>query len=184
QRLARSGGRDQQHRTAGTRLCQKLELVCARSPAAAGKPTQKRLGQKRGRRKHVHDRGTNRTTFRCRLGRGKRPLRCTAWIERALRSRPKVSSPAKPASRHGSLLCPSSLDGGTGSDWSVPVIAPFTSYLRAMRPEDILLRTPAGICCRIGGFHIDPTRAVEKAVITHAHGDHARAGHGAVLAPQ
>jgi len=53
-----------------------------------------------------------------------------------------------------------------------------------MRPEDILLRTPAGICCRIGGFHIDPTRAVEKAVITHAHGDHARAGHGAVLATQ
>ena len=53
-----------------------------------------------------------------------------------------------------------------------------------MRPEDILLRTPAGICCRIGGFHIDPTRAVEKAVITHAHCDHARAGHGAVLATQ
>src|SRR6266568_933137 len=53
-----------------------------------------------------------------------------------------------------------------------------------MRAEDILLRTPAGICCRIGGFHIDPTRAVEKAVITHAHSDHARAGHGAVLATQ
>ena len=53
-----------------------------------------------------------------------------------------------------------------------------------MRPEDILLRTPAGICCRIGGFHIDPTATVEKAVITHAHGDHARPGHGAVLATQ
>src|SRR5437660_8719978 len=53
-----------------------------------------------------------------------------------------------------------------------------------MRPEDILLRTPAGICCRIGGFHIDPTRPVERAVITHGHSDHARAGHGAVLATQ
>jgi putative mRNA 3-end processing factor len=53
-----------------------------------------------------------------------------------------------------------------------------------MRAEDILLRTPAGICCKIGGFHIDPTRAVDKAVITHGHSDHARAGHSAVLATQ
>src|SRR3954451_22082977 len=51
-----------------------------------------------------------------------------------------------------------------------------------MRPEDILLPTPAGLCCRRGGFHIDPTRPVDKAVITHGHSDHARAGHGAVLA--
>jgi putative mRNA 3-end processing factor len=53
-----------------------------------------------------------------------------------------------------------------------------------MRPEDVLLRTPAGICCKIGGFHIDPTSAVDKAVITHGHSDHARAGHDAVLATQ
>jgi putative mRNA 3-end processing factor len=53
-----------------------------------------------------------------------------------------------------------------------------------MRPEDILLPTPAGVCCKVGGFHIDPTRPVDKAVITHGHSDHARAGHGAVLATQ
>src|SRR5438067_1916138 len=53
-----------------------------------------------------------------------------------------------------------------------------------MPAEDILLQTPAGICCKIGGFHIDPTRAVDKAVITHGHSDHARVGHGAVLATQ
>ena len=53
-----------------------------------------------------------------------------------------------------------------------------------MHPDDILLRTSAGLCCKIGGFHIDPTRAVDKAVITHGHSDHARAGHGAVLATQ
>src|ERR1700728_737910 len=53
-----------------------------------------------------------------------------------------------------------------------------------MRPEDILLPTPSGVCCKIGGFHIDPTRPVERALITHAHSDHARAGHGAVLATQ
>ena len=53
-----------------------------------------------------------------------------------------------------------------------------------MRPEDILTPTPAGVCCKRGGFHIDPTRPVERALITHAHSDHARAGHGAVLATQ
>ena len=53
-----------------------------------------------------------------------------------------------------------------------------------MRPEDILVPTPAGVCCKLGGFHIDPTRPVERALITHAHSDHARAGHGAVLATQ
>src|SRR5437899_11171244 len=58
------------------------------------------------------------------------------------------------------------------------------TYLNTMRPEDILKPTTAGLCCQIGGFHIDPVRPVEKALITHGHSDHARAGHGAVLATQ
>src|SRR5215217_3996011 len=33
-----------------------------------------------------------------------------------------------------------------------------------------------GLYCRVGGFYIDPWRPVEKAVITHAHSDHARWG--------
>jgi putative mRNA 3-end processing factor len=53
-----------------------------------------------------------------------------------------------------------------------------------MRPEDILTPTPVGTFCKPGSFHIDPTRPVERALITHAHSDHARAGHGAVLATQ
>jgi len=57
-------------------------------------------------------------------------------------------------------------------------------YLSRMRPEDVLVPTPSGLCCQSGGFHIDPTRPVERAVITHGHSDHARAGHGAVLATQ
>ncbi len=51
-----------------------------------------------------------------------------------------------------------------------------------MRAEELLLPNPAGLCCKRGGFHIDPVHPVEKAVITHGHSDHARAGHGAVLA--
>jgi len=53
-----------------------------------------------------------------------------------------------------------------------------------MRPQDILLPTPAGVCCKLGAFHIDPTRPVDRALITHGHSDHARAGHRAVLATQ
>ncbi|SDH27692.1 putative mRNA 3-end processing factor [Bradyrhizobium sp. Rc2d] len=57
-------------------------------------------------------------------------------------------------------------------------------YITTMRPQDILLPVAAGLCCKPGGFHIDPVRPVERAVITHGHSDHARAGHGAVLATQ
>jgi putative mRNA 3-end processing factor len=53
-----------------------------------------------------------------------------------------------------------------------------------MRPQDILMPDAAGLRCKLGGFHIDPVRPVERAVITHAHSDHARPGHGAVLATQ
>jgi putative mRNA 3-end processing factor len=51
-----------------------------------------------------------------------------------------------------------------------------------MRPQDILMPVPAGLCCKEGSFHIDPVRPVERAVITHGHSDHARPGHGTVLA--
>jgi putative mRNA 3-end processing factor len=51
-----------------------------------------------------------------------------------------------------------------------------------MRPEELLLPTPSGVCCKRAGFHIDPTRPVDCALITHAHSDHARRGHGRVLA--
>jgi putative mRNA 3-end processing factor len=48
--------------------------------------------------------------------------------------------------------------------------------------RDLLVSTSAGLWCPSGGFHVDPTRPVDKALITHAHSDHARPGHGAVLA--
>jgi putative mRNA 3-end processing factor len=58
------------------------------------------------------------------------------------------------------------------------------AYLNVMRPHDLLVPTPAGLCCPPGGFHIDPLRPVDKALITHGHSDHARPGHAAVLATQ
>src|SRR5438874_5197 len=53
-----------------------------------------------------------------------------------------------------------------------------------MRPEDILCSSADGLYSRLGGFHVDPVRPVERALITHGHSDHARAGHGAVLGTQ
>jgi putative mRNA 3-end processing factor len=39
----------------------------------------------------------------------------------------------------------------------------------------------SGLWCERGGFHIDPWRPVERAVITHAHADHAVAGCGSYV---
>ncbi len=49
-------------------------------------------------------------------------------------------------------------------------------------PSTWLKVTPAGLFCEPGGFFIDPTRAVDRAVISHGHSDHARPGHAHVLA--
>lgn len=40
----------------------------------------------------------------------------------------------------------------------------------------MLTLTTKGLYCRLGDFYIDPSRAVARAVITHAHSDHARRG--------
>ena len=41
---------------------------------------------------------------------------------------------------------------------------------------------PGGLYCEPGGFFIDPSRPVDRAIVTHGHGDHARSGHGKVAA--
>ena len=58
-------------------------------------------------------------------------------------------------------------------------------YLSAViRPETLICPRPAGLYCPPGDFYIDPVRPVARAVITHGHADHARAGHEAVVATQ
>ena len=51
-----------------------------------------------------------------------------------------------------------------------------------LRPEDLICPRPEGLYCPPGDFYIDPVRPVDRAVITHGHADHARAGHGVVIA--
>src|SRR4051812_31140912 len=49
-------------------------------------------------------------------------------------------------------------------------------------PETWLQVRPEGLYCEPGDFYVDPVRPVPRAFVTHAHSDHARPGHGAVLA--
>jgi putative mRNA 3-end processing factor len=51
-----------------------------------------------------------------------------------------------------------------------------------MAADDLVIERPEGLYCPPGDFFIDPWRPVERAVITHAHGDHARRGHAHYLA--
>ena len=41
---------------------------------------------------------------------------------------------------------------------------------------DLIASTERGLYCAAGDFHIDPWRPVSRAIITHAHSDHARFG--------
>jgi len=49
-------------------------------------------------------------------------------------------------------------------------------------PSSWIRVTSRGLYVEPGDFHIDPASAVSRAVITHGHSDHARAGHESVLA--
>ena len=46
----------------------------------------------------------------------------------------------------------------------------------------LIAPTARGLYCSAGDFYIDPWRPVDRAIITHAHGDHARPGSRAYLA--
>jgi putative mRNA 3-end processing factor len=51
-----------------------------------------------------------------------------------------------------------------------------------MQPSALLQPRPEGLYAPMADLFIDPTRPVARALITHGHSDHARAGHGRVLA--
>jgi putative mRNA 3-end processing factor len=50
------------------------------------------------------------------------------------------------------------------------------------RTSDLIVARPEGLYCPPGDFYIDPWQPVDRAVITHAHGDHARRGSAHYLA--
>ncbi|MGA0609844.1 ligase-associated DNA damage response exonuclease [Caldimonas sp. KR1-144] len=54
-------------------------------------------------------------------------------------------------------------------------------HTQGPREGDLVIARPEGLYCPAGDFFIDPWRPVSRAVITHAHADHARAGHAHYL---
>lgn len=51
-----------------------------------------------------------------------------------------------------------------------------------MASQPVLTFTDKGIYCPAGDFYIDPSKPVDRALITHGHSDHARRGHTHYLA--
>ncbi len=48
--------------------------------------------------------------------------------------------------------------------------------------DDLLQSRPEGLYCAAGDFYIDPWKPVQRALVTHAHSDHAKPGHRHYLA--
>jgi putative mRNA 3-end processing factor len=59
---------------------------------------------------------------------------------------------------------------------------PVSTGNKSPHPRNWLEVRPEGLYCAPARAYIDPTRAVDRAIITHGHADHARPGHRAVLA--
>ena len=76
---------------------------------------------------------------------------------------------------------PASIEGASGDAGYVPNHVPHVPPRRS-RSDDLVVLRPQGLYCPAGDFYIDPWRPVDRAVITHAHADHARMGHGHYLA--
>jgi putative mRNA 3-end processing factor len=56
--------------------------------------------------------------------------------------------------------------------------------IKDLQMREILQITPSGLFCSQGDFYIDPWRPVNRAIITHAHADHARPGSDSYLCSQ
>lgn len=53
-----------------------------------------------------------------------------------------------------------------------------------MKKGGLITLTPRGLYCERGDFYIDPWKPVKRAVVTHAHADHAYRGNGSYLVPK
>src|SRR5882757_293616 len=58
---------------------------------------------------------------------------------------------------------------------------PETGYNGRMDTSPLLRPTELGLYCKAGDFFVDPWRPVPRAVVTHAHADHACWGCGRYL---
>src|SRR4029079_11460856 len=84
---------------------------------------------------------------------------------------------------------PSRRDGGRGSGTGPEAPRPARPSIPAHRGaragacgahatvrSSVIAESSSGLYCEAGGFHIDPWLPVERAIVTHAHSDHASPG--------
>src|SRR5260221_12187890 len=57
----------------------------------------------------------------------------------------------------------------------------YTRIGNTRNTNGLLQLTDSGLYCAAGDFYVDPWRSVQRAIITHAHGDHAYRGHARYL---
>src|SRR5262245_25395988 len=76
-------------------------------------------------------------------------------------------------------------DGGSRAGRTILIIRVHScSCATRLHMIELITQTERGLYCEAGGFYIDPWQPVERAVITHAHSDHARPGSRHYLAAQ
>jgi len=68
------------------------------------------------------------------------------------------------------------MDGKCRTVEQVTATSKLRSYTSMMSTHPLLQITASGLYCAAGNFYIDPWQPVDRAVITHAHSDHARYG--------
>ena len=59
---------------------------------------------------------------------------------------------------------------------SVQLLLTTSNSMTGIIREDFLLINQRGLYCKYGDFYIDPKEPVSKAIISHAHADHAASG--------
>lgn len=87
--------------------------------------------------------------------------------------------------RHRSVPGRKCISYGQAQDLEHSGIATGGSYARQVVYLYMALieQTDRGLYCAAGDFYIDPWRGVPRAIVTHAHSDHARRGSDSYLAP-
>src|SRR4029079_12961660 len=104
---------------------------------------------------------------------------CACWSAAALRS---IGSRARWVSSQSANVGGTALVNATYILFIVvPGLLPQTATRDSIRSNAVLIESAAGLFCPAGDFHVDPWGAASRAVITHAHGDHARLGSASYL---
>ena len=179
ERLARAGRRDQQRASPRPRQLQHFELVPARPPALGFKPV---IGPAREARSELVGPVAPALLFLgielarpCSARRFVRVVAVRARAQHQPDQDDQQDRRSDDVHHPPTALDPCCPPGGTCRRYAL-----YSSQWRAWVPGS--KSHPEGIYVRPADAWIDPSQPKPRALITHGHSDHARGGHGAVLA--